>query len=229
MDKMAIKKLFFLFAFILLTGCSIFNRGSKTGIEAPAQMRGVVHHAYNVTRDCLISRGLPYNNTARNSRIIIEAVPGTRRVGGEWIMNYNGFDVGGLFFGSCRGRTFRIQIPVNPNTGGEWSMDVLRHEFGHAHDYGSECWGRHPPQLAPCYPRWRDIPGFFTHSENSNIISSLYVDDNGIMKSELQFTFDDGAVIYLSILSDPREPQILANINQINDDFFIQLRKDLNK
>jgi len=205
-------------------------RGKPTGIEAPSVMRGDVHHAYNVTRDCLKSRNLPYNNTSKNSLITIVPKAGTRRIGREWIINYNGFDVGGLFFGTCKGRTFRIWIPVNPNNQREWSMDVLRHEFGHAHDYGSQCLGRHPPHLAPCYPRWRDIPGYYTHSTfSNNIVSSLSVDDEGILRSEIEYIYEDGSVVYLTILTDPTEPTILNKINQIDDAFFIQLKRKLNK
>ena len=202
-------------------------RGHNTGIEAPSRMKGDVHHAYNVTRDCLRSRNLPYNNTSKNSLIIINPVNGTRRIGREWVMNYNGFEIGGLFWGTCRGRTFRISIPVNPNTGGEWSMDVLRHEFGHAHDYGASCWGRHPPQLAPCYPRWRDIPGFFiidvAHAD-------LHLDeDRELLISEIRYEYEDGTSVYITIFTEVSEIDTLNKVNDLDEEFFNQLRNDFLK
>jgi hypothetical protein len=214
---------YLLILILALTGCKSSNK-RPTGIRAPANMLGEVQHHYNLSRDCLKARGLPYNNTAGRTLIQVEARAGEKKMGSEWVIQYKGIWIGGLYFGSCQGRSSKIWIPVNPQTQAQWSSTVIRHELGHAHDFASSCWDGHDPRLAPCYGRWRNTPGLSLN------VGGLEVEteDGQTFSTEIEHRFEDRSVLRLTLLFEMNELDIL-NRSLTDPRFFDQLKQELDR
>lgn len=133
----------------LWAGCKSGGGGS---LVSPSAMTGVVTGHMNSIYNCWVSAKIP-NAAPNRKKITIQFVTATSSYRGIPIFNYEGQNVGGLYYGRCGG-TGVIKLAAFDGT--RYNDAVLRHELCHHMDMQGPCIGGHPTLFKKngCCPFW---------------------------------------------------------------------------
>lgn len=202
---------------VLVSSCALLGRNRAGRLHAPEHLRGQIHGEINALRACHQQRGLRSGDPFREGKsLTVKIIPGDRKQSGEWIVHRYGRWMAGYYIGGCRS-SGTAYIPAHPQTGGEVTWGVVRHEIQHwlLISLGIECAVQHPPAYRPCVIRWYDMAEL-----------AEFEGEDPAVRINVHRTLDDGTFVCVTFVVFEEDIHVMGELNDLPDEFFRSLAQE---